>query len=139
MKWFNWLTTAPKVIDDVFDKDNGLISQAGAWIGNQNLTAEEVMEANAKTVLLVQNHVEKTLDENTERSKARRRIAEKYVDFYLNWSSVGFASYFLVHEYSAWLLSALTGWAFGGAFSAVIIFHFGSYGLERHNKSKVKK
>ena len=136
MSWFSWFAAAPKVIDDVFDKDNGLVAQAGAWIGNQNLTAEEVMESNAKIVNSVQKHVEKTLDENSQRSRARRNLAIKYMDFYLNWSSIGFASYFFVPEYSEWLLSILIGWAFGGAFGAVIVFYFGSYGLERHNNSK---
>ena len=79
MSWLSWFSSAPKVIDDVMDKDNGLISQVGGWIGNMKLTDEEVLEANAKTVLLVQDYAIKTLDENSERSKSRREIANLIV------------------------------------------------------------
>ena len=31
----------PKVAEDIFDKDDGLLAKAGSWIGNQQFTEEE--------------------------------------------------------------------------------------------------
>ena len=135
MGWLSWLSKEPKVVNDVFDKDNGLLTQAGNWIGNMNLTEEEVMEANAKIVTSVQDHVKDTLSENTERSKSRRSIADKVVSCYLIWFSVACGVWPLNSEYAQFLLGILSGLAIGGAFMAVIIFHFGNYGLM---KSAVK-
>ncbi len=69
MSIFNWFTSSPKIVDDVLDKENGLISQVGSWIGRMDLTPEEVMTQNAKTVESVQVFVKNTLDESQERSK----------------------------------------------------------------------
>tara|TARA_R110000851_G_scaffold284827_1_gene438419 strand:- start:39 stop:455 length:417 start_codon:yes stop_codon:yes gene_type:complete len=136
MSWLSWFSSTPKVIDDVMDKDNGLISQVGGWIGNMKLTDEEVLEANAKTVLLVQDYAIKTLDENSERSKSRREIANLIVKFYLLWLGVAFGLYKFDSEYSEFILRGLSGLAIGGAFTAVVLFHFGSHGLAKYKQSK---
>ena len=138
MSWFNWFTSGPKVIDDVFDKDKGLIAKAGEWYGNLNLTPEEVMEANNGTVKAVQGFVVNTLDENSERSKSRRDIANLIVKFYVLWLGVSFGVWPVNEKYAMFILEGLSGLAIGGAFTAVIIFHFGSHGLVRHNNSKNK-
>ncbi len=138
MSWFSWFTSTPKVVDDVFDKDNGLISQAGSWIGNMDLTDEEVMEANGKIISSVQDHVEKTLDENSERSKSRREIANLIVKFYILWLGVAFGVWPINEKYAIFILDGLSGLAIGGAFVSVIVFFFGSHGLVRHNNSKKK-
>lgn len=138
MSWFNWFTSAPKVVDDVFDKDKGLIAKAGEWYGNLNLTPEEIMEANNGTVKAVQGFVVNTLDENSERSKARRDIANLIVKFYVLWLGVAFGVWPINEKYAAFILEGLSGLAIGGAFISVIIFFFGSHGLVRHNNSKKK-
>ena len=33
-----------KAVDNILDKDKGLLAKAGAWVGNMNLTDEEKME-----------------------------------------------------------------------------------------------
>ena len=136
MAWYSWFTAAPKAADNILDKDNGLLSQVGGWIGGLNLTDEEVMEQNAKTVTSVQAFVKATLSENTERSKSRREIAKIYIQFYLLWVSVAFGIWPINEEYAVFLIAALTGLALGGAFTAIIIFFFGSHGLAKHNESK---
>jgi len=138
MSWFSWFTSSPKVIDDVFDKDKGLIAKAGEWYGNLNLTPEEVIEANNGTVKAVQGFVVNTLDENSERSKSRRDIANLIVKFYVLWLGVAFGVWPINEKYAMFILEGLSGLAIGGAFTAVIIFHFGSHGLVRHNNSKKK-
>ena len=44
MSIFN-LFKSTKVVDDVFDKDKGLVTQVGNWIGGMNYTEEEKAEA----------------------------------------------------------------------------------------------
>ena len=99
-----------------------------------NLTPEEVMKQNAKTVDSVQAYAIATLDENTERSKSRREIATIYIKFYLLWVSVAFGIWPINEEYAIFLIAALTGAALGGAFVAIITFHFGSHGLAKLKK-----
>lgn len=136
MSFFSWFTSGPKVVDDVFDKDNGLIAQVGGWIGNMNLTNEEVMKANSKTVETVQDFVEKTLDENSERSRSRRDIANLIIKTYLLWFSVALGIWPVREDYAIFIIGALSGLAIGGAFTAVVIFHFGSHGLAKYKNSK---
>tara|TARA_R110000751_G_scaffold91926_1_gene180095 strand:+ start:1075 stop:1482 length:408 start_codon:yes stop_codon:yes gene_type:complete len=131
MSLFSWLTSAPKVVDNVLDKDNGLISQVGGWIGRMDLTPEEVLIQNAKTVDSVQAYAVATLDENTERSKSRREIATLYTKFYVLWVSVAFGIWPINESYAIFLITALTGLALGGAFTSIMIFHFGSHGLAK--------
>tara|TARA_R110000764_G_scaffold57488_3_gene125174 strand:+ start:4574 stop:4987 length:414 start_codon:yes stop_codon:yes gene_type:complete len=134
MGWFSFLSSAPKLVNDIMDKDNGLISQVGGWIGSMNLTDEERLKANAKTVESVQDFAVATLDENTERSKSRRELANLYIKFYLIWASVAFGIWPINEKYAVFLIAALTGLALGGAFTSIMIFHFGSHGLAKFKK-----
>ena len=38
MSFLSFFKAAPKAVDDVLDKDSGLLTQFGGWIGNMNLT-----------------------------------------------------------------------------------------------------
>ena len=134
MSIFSWLLSSPKAVNDILDKDNGLFTQVGGWINNLNLTDEEVMKQNAATAASVQAFAVATLDENTERSKSRREIAILYTKFYLLWMTVGFGVYPINEGYAIFLVSALTGLALGGAFTSIIIFHFGSHGIAKLKK-----
>ena len=131
MSLFSWFNSAPKVVNDVMDKDNGLFTQVGGWINDLTLTDAERLDANAKTVSTVIAYAVATADETTERSRSRRDIANMYMRFYLQWMSVGFGSWPFIPDYSIFLVSALTGLALGGAFTGIIIFHFGSHGLAK--------
>ena len=136
MAFFDWFSSAPKVVDNVLDKDNGLISQVGGWIGRMNLTPEEVMIQNAKTVNSVQDFVKDTLDESTERSKSRRGIVEKWIKVQLSLVlMVCICAPFdmvLAKFYFELATSALM--AMGT--TSIIIFHFGSHGLARFKRKK---
>ncbi len=138
MSWYNPFSWGEKTVDNVLDKDNGLLAQVGGWVGNLKLTQEEVMEFNGKTIFAVQEFVKSTLGENTARSIARRGIALLWIKAELGivlmacicapWDMVLAEFYFKV---------AASGVMFGGT-TAIIIFFFGSYGLVRHNESKPK-
>ena len=80
MSLFSWFKAAPKLADDVFDKDAGLLVKMGTAIGNLHLSDQEQLIANAKSVESVQNYAIATMDENTDRSKARRELAVKWFD-----------------------------------------------------------
>lgn len=136
MSFFDWFSSTPKVVDNVLDKDSGLLTQVGNWIGNMNLTDEEVMEQNAKTVTSVQEFVKATLSESTGRSRARRDIAILWIKAQLGIVLMGciaapfdmaLAQYYATLATSTLMIMGTT---------AIIVFFFGSQGLARYNESK---
>jgi hypothetical protein len=46
MGWFSKLFGTDKAVNSLVDKDNGLLTQVGGWIGNFNYTDEEKAENN---------------------------------------------------------------------------------------------
>jgi len=46
MSWLGKLFGTEKGVDSLLDKDNGLLTQAGNWIGGFNYTEEEKAENN---------------------------------------------------------------------------------------------
>ena len=71
----DWILGTPKIIDNVFDKDKGLLTQVGQWVGHQQFTEQEKAEHNSAMVKSIQAYSVATLGENTDRSKTRRTIA----------------------------------------------------------------
>jgi len=125
-----------KTVDDIFDKDSGLIAKAGGWIGNLKLTDEEIMEQNAKTVSSVQVFVKDTLAENTARSKTRRDVAVLWIKVQLGLIlmcaiaapfDMELAEFYFTLASSALMFSTTT---------AIVIFFFGSHGLSKYQDKK---
>ena len=79
MSILDWITGAPKLVDNVFDKDKGLLTQVGGWIGHQQFTDEERAIHNKAMGDAVRGFAVATLGENTDRSKARRTIAIEWI------------------------------------------------------------
>ena len=79
MGWLSFFTSAPKIVDNVFDKEKGLLTQVGQWVGHQSLSPEELIIHNDNMTKAVQTFAVATLGENTERSKARRTIAIEWI------------------------------------------------------------
>jgi len=52
MNWFSTLFSAGDVATDITDKDNGLATQLGGWIGGMSFTEQEQAEHNAKIVTI---------------------------------------------------------------------------------------
>lgn len=125
-----------KLTDNVFDKKSGLIAQAGAFIGNQDFTAEESAELNVGIVKSVNKHVEATLDENTDRSKARRTIATDWFKLVIFLILIICMVAPANMELAEFYFTILTSGIVLAVTSAITIFFFGSYGLARHNQSK---
>ena len=81
-KLFSFLG-AKQVTDSVFDKDKGLLHQVGQWVGHQQFTEEEKAKHDAAMAKGVQSFAIATLGENTERSKTRRDLANKWFDMHI--------------------------------------------------------
>ena len=64
-----------KAVNNILDKDNGLLTQVGGWIGSMDLTDEEKIKYKANLNKDVSDFVKSTLSENTIRSKTRRKLA----------------------------------------------------------------
>ena len=77
------ITGTPKMVDNVFDKDNGLLTQVGQWAGHQQFTDEEKAKHNEEMAKNVRAFSIATLTENTDRSKARRCLAKKWFDMHV--------------------------------------------------------
>lgn len=83
MNWFKKIIGTEKVINNVFDKDKGLLTQVGQWVGHQQFTEEERAKFDASMGEAVQKFSIATMNENTERSKTRRDLANKWFDMHL--------------------------------------------------------
>ena len=136
MSIFSWFTSSSKTVDDVMDKDNGLLAQVGGWIGNMNLTEEEVMEHNGRTVDSVQEFVKATLSENTERSRTRRAIAVLWIKTQLGIVLMCCIAAPWKMELAEFYFKLATSTLMITVTTAICIFFFGSHGLARHNESK---
>jgi len=138
MGLLSFFTAAPKLTDDVFDKDNGLLTKFGGWVGGQQFTDQEQAELSAKSVESVQTFVVATLGESTERSKTRRSIAVFVIKFYLLLLFIAVMVFPFNKEWSNFALSVATIPALGGMVVSIGIFFFGSHMIQRHHESKNK-
>lgn len=130
---------SPKTVDNVLDKDNGLLVQVGEWIGNQQFTSEEQAEMNAGIIEAVRQYAIATQDESTERSKTRRLVAGKIIDLEIFLVLLCVVIYPIDQKWAAFILGIAISNIIGGAFVAVIIFFFGSHGVIRPIANAVKK
>lgn len=138
-----WLTSlfksAPKAVDNVLDKDDGLLTQFGGWIGNMKLTDEEVMKANAETVVSVQGFVKDTLSESTARSQTRRSLAVGWFDMVKALILFCCIAAPWNMELASFYFGMVTSVTVASVTTAITIFFFGSHGLARYQESKKDK
>ena len=128
-----------EVVNNVLDKDNGLLAQAGEWIGNQQYTEEEQAEARADMNKGVVEYVRMTLTENTVRSRTRRYIAITWIkiELFLVLLTCAVAPYDAELAKFYWQITT-SDLMFWGTMS-VIGFFFGPYMIGQHfNKPKPK-
>lgn len=70
-------------IDNLLDKDNGLLAKIGAHIGNKNFTDEERAEMNKSMADNLNKFVIDTMSESTDRSKTRRAMSVNWINVQL--------------------------------------------------------
>lgn len=131
LNWFGSSKQVAKTADDIFDKDDGLLTQVGSWVGNMNFTSEEQAEMNVKIADKAADFVASTLSENTVRSKTRRSIAELWIKVQLAlvlmtaicipWNKEIASDYFDLATSSLMMMG--TG--------SIIVFFFGGYYLNK--------
>lgn len=128
ISWIKSLFT-PKTVNDVFDKDSGLLKQAGEWVGNFNFTDEEKSEASKAMIDSASEFVKQTLTESTERSKTRRWLAIQWVkiELFLVLLTCAIAPWDMELAKFYWSI-AMSELMFWGTLS-VIGFFFGSHML----------
>lgn len=138
MSWYNPLSWSDKAVDNILDKDNGLLSQVGSWIGGQQFTTEEQAEMNEGIRKGVVQYAISSMNENSERSKARREIAKMWIKVQL-WLILFCAMTIPLDKAMAKAYFELaTSTVMIGGTAAIITFFFGSYMLTRHNETKGK-
>jgi len=138
MGLLSFFTAAPKLTDDVFDKDNGLLTKFGGWIGGQQFTDQEQAELSANSLKDVRKFVVDTLGESTERSKTRRDIAVLVIKFYLLLLFISVMVFPFNKEWSTFALSVAMIPALGGLVVSIGVFFFGSHMVQKYQDSKNK-
>jgi len=139
MSLLSWISSAPKAVDNILDSDKGLLKQFGGYINDLNLSDAEVLAQNAKTVSNAQDFVKATLGESTERSKTRRKIAWMWIKAQLSLVMLCAIAAPWNMDLAEFYFKLASCAMMAGGTMAIIIFHFGSYGLARHNESKNAK
>ncbi len=136
MVWYNPFTWGDKAVDNVLDKDNGLLSQVGSWIGGQQYTDEEKAESDERLRNGVVDYAIASMGENSERSRARREIAKMWIKVQL-WLIMFCAITIPFNERMAtqYFELATSAIMLGGT-GAIITFFFGNYMLTRYNETK---
>ena len=132
MSWFGLAKSAPKIAENIFDKDKGLLTQFGSWIGNSNFTEEDKAEMNRDLAKGVQDFAVATLEENTDRSKARRQIAQDVIRFYILLVFMCGITYPVSSDWSKVWLSLASLPALGGLVVGVGVFFFGAHMHRSH-------
>jgi len=79
MSWYNPFTWSDKIVDNVLDKDSGILVKVGGWIDGQQHTDQEKAEDAAELRKGVIAYAIASMGENSERSKARREIAKMWI------------------------------------------------------------
>ena len=136
MSVLDFFRAAPKAVDDVLDKDNGLISQFGGWIDRSGFTDQEKASMSAETYKDIRAFVIDTLEESTDRSKTRRDIATLTIKFFLLMLFMCGMTYPIDPEWSAIWFDLATSLSVGGLVTAISIFFFGSHTMAKHQKGK---
>jgi len=127
------LAGSPKVVDDIFDRENGIAVQAGKFLGGLHFSDQEKSEAHAKLTDKVLAHVEATAGENTVKSKTRRELAVKWISFQLHLVGltvmcVPLAIFPEGKLMFGMMLKITLSWLMVGGTVTVMAYFFGTYG-----------
>ena len=138
--------SAPKMLDNVFDKDKGLLTQVGQWVGHQQFTPEEQAIHDKAMGDAVRGFAVATLDENTDRSKTRRELATKWFDLQI-WLIKLWVLFFAVDKLNAVIGNKDLGLSAGfsevafsgliwGVTSGIGLFFWGSHAMRGSKLAK---
>ena len=135
----DFFLAAPKIVDDVFDKDKGLLVKAGGFINDLDYSDAEKAKSFFELALSVSEHIKTTLSESTERSTTRRSIAILWIKAQLGLIlMVAICIPFSTEKAKAFFELATCNVMMWGT-GSVIIFFFGAYAWGAHIKRADKK
>tara|TARA_R100001086_G_scaffold238166_1_gene162724 strand:+ start:731 stop:1192 length:462 start_codon:yes stop_codon:yes gene_type:complete len=121
--------TAEKTVDNLLDKDRGLLVRVGQYVNDLQLTAEEKLRYTMQNAEAVAEFVKSTLGESTERSKARRQIAVMIIRIEMALVLASAGMYPIDKDAAQFYLDLATSSLMMSITLAVIAFFFGGYYL----------
>lgn len=130
----SFVVGAPKVVDDVFDKDFGLLSKAGGFINDLNYTDAEKARDFGELAKAVSEHIKTTLTESTERSITRRSISILWIKVQLGLILMTAICIPFDTEWTKSFFELSTCNVMLWGTGSVIIFFFGAYAWGVHIK-----
>lgn len=125
---------APKLVDDVFDKDSGLVVKAGSFINDLSYTEAEKAKGYVDLCKAVSDHVASTLSESTVRSQTRRTLAQDWIKVQLGLILVTAVTIPLDKDIAKELFALTTCDIMTYGTGAIIVFFFGAYVYGAHIK-----
>jgi len=129
---------APKLTEDIFDKEAGLISKAGGFINNLHYSDAEKVIDKIEIGKSVTNFVKATLGENTIKSKTRRSLAVGWIELQVFLILVTAVCVPISDKlYNRFYNLATCRIMFWGT-TTVLVYFFGSYGYDTYVKRKGK-
>lgn len=122
-----------KTVDDILDKDSGLLAKFGGFVNDLNYTDAERAKTMADVAGSAAEFVKSTMSESTERSKARRSISIMWIKFQLFLVALTVIA-FPVDNNAAefyWKVATSNVMLFGTM--SVLVFFFGAHVLRIYN------
>lgn len=136
MSWYNPLSWSDKLVDNILDKDDGLLKGVGGWIDDLSHTEQEQSEDKKELRKAVVAYAVASMGENSERSKARRYIAMQWIKVQLWIVLMSAIAAPFDSELALFYFKLATASVMLAGTGAIITFFFGSYLLTRHNETK---
>jgi hypothetical protein len=129
----------PKTVDDIMDKDSGLLVKFGGFVNDLHYSDAEKAAAMADVVSGASEFVKSTMSESTERSKTRRSIAIYWIKFQLAVIALTLAAYPFDPPLAEFYWKVATSKIMLFGTMSVIIFFFGAHVLRIYNPFGGKK
>ena len=144
------LFSTPKLVDNVFDKDRGLLTQVGGWIDEQSLSEQEKKQMQADLNNSVQAFAVATLGESSERSQTRRKLATEWYLFHLFMLRLTVGVFFVdrliislsdetENTLSSWMLDFVFNPWICGITGGIGVFFWGSHAIRGSKWAKEEK
>jgi len=130
----NFIFGAPKLVEDVFDKKEGLLVKAGGFINDLSYTEAEKARDMAALAKEVTEHIKSTLAESTARSLTRRSISILWIRTQLGLILLVAICIPLNTSWANSFFELATCNVMMWGTGSVIIFFFGAYAWGAHIK-----
>lgn len=135
----NLFKVAPKTIDDVMDKEDGLLVKAGGFINDLHYSDAEKAKDFQKLAQSYNDYVKATLEENTERSITRRGLALRWITAQLALIFISVGMYKWDKEFAEFVWNVATSNVMSFGTIGILAFFFGSHMISSHFGARRKE